>query len=280
MKCPICGKSFYVKEARKEFENYFNNELKYDDSFEVRMCSDCAIKKMEEIKARVSQESEDDAKEFFESFADSTEEDSERMVSILDSIYETVVDGIPHVSQSVEDLASDYLLKNDDINKAAKSLTRNQIAKCGTSGFLTGLGGIITLPVAIPANISSVWYVQMRMIATLAYIGGYDIHSDQVQTLTYVCLTGSGAADILKTAGINFAEQFSKAAIKKIPGEVCYAINRKVGFRFITKFGEKGVINLGKLVPVVGGVIGGITDVASTKIIAKNAEKIFINEDE
>ena len=114
MKCPICGKSFYVKEARKEFENYFNNELKYDDSFEVRMCSDCAIKKMEEIKARVSQESEDDAKEFFESFADSTEEDSERMVSILDSIYETVVDGIPHVSQSVEDLASDYLLKNDD----------------------------------------------------------------------------------------------------------------------------------------------------------------------
>ena len=106
-------------------------------------------------------------------------------------------------------------------------MTRNPIANVAHLVSLTGLG-IITLPVAIPANISSVWYVQMRMIATLAYIGGYDIHSDQVQTLTYVCLTGSGAADILKTAGINFAEQFSKAAIKKIPGEVCYAINRKV----------------------------------------------------
>ena len=31
-----------------------------------------------------------------------------------------------------------------------------QVAKCGTSGFLTGLGGLITLPVAIPANIASV----------------------------------------------------------------------------------------------------------------------------
>jgi hypothetical protein len=63
--------------------------------------------------------------------------------------------------------------------------------------------------------------------------------------------------------------------VKKIPGETIKAINSKVGFRFVTKFGEKGVVNLGKVVPVLGGVIGGTLDVASTKIIGNNVYKIF-----
>ena len=64
--------------------------------------------------------------------------------------------------------------------------------------------------------------------------------------------------------------------VKKIPGATLTAINQKVGFRFITKFGETGVVNLGKVVPVLGGVIGGGVDVASTRVIGNNAFKIFI----
>lgn len=37
-----------------------------------------------------------------------------------------------------------------------------------TQGVLTGLGGLITWLVAIPANVGSVMYVQIRMIALLA----------------------------------------------------------------------------------------------------------------
>lgn len=62
----------------------------------------------------------------------------------------------------------------------------------------------------------------------------------------------------------------------KKPGEALKAINQKVGFRLLTKFGETGAINLGKAVPVVGGVIGGGFDFATTKIIADNAYKMFI----
>lgn len=46
--------------------------------------------------------------------------------------------------------------------------------------------------------------------------------------------------------------------------------------RFITKFGTKDVINLGKMVPIVGGVIGGTFDYAGTKIIASKAKDIFL----
>ena len=40
--------------------------------------------------------------------------------------------------------------------------------------------------------------------------------------------------------------------------------------------GEKGAINLVKLVPVAGGLVGGGVDIASTKTIAKVAYKMFI----
>ena len=67
--------------------------------------------------------------------------------------------------------------------------------------------------------------------------------------------------------------------VKKIPGTALAKINQKVGFRFLTKFGTKGMINIGKAVPIVGGVIGGGFDFAETKIIAKRAYKMFLEGD-
>lgn len=198
---------------------------------------------------------------------------------ILHEIYEKALNGVPKVSKPIPDLANDYLLKYKDSEKASKELIKYQTIKCTTSGFLTSLGGLITLPVAIPANVGSVIYVQLRMISALAYIGGFDINSDQVETMSYVCLTGSAAADILKSAGIKFGEKFTTNLIQKIPGKTLTAINQKVGFRFITKFGETGIINLGKAVPILSGFIGGGIDLTSTKIIANNAYNLFIKNE-
>lgn len=197
--------------------------------------------------------------------------------NILDICYEKALNGIPHVSESVADLADNYIERYKDKDLAAKMLIRNQVLKCGTSGFLTGLGGLITLPVTIPANITSVIYVQLRMIAAIAVIGGYKPSDDEVKTLAYVCLTGSSASEILKASGIQIGNKITVGLIKKIPGTVLTKINQKVGFRLLTKFGEKGAINLVKMVPLVGGVIGGGIDVSSTKVIGFNARRIFVN---
>ena len=175
------------------------------------------------------------------------------IMQLLDKLYDQSIHGIAKVSPSVEELANNYLEKSNDATIAAKKFINYQIAKCTTSGFVTGLGGLITLPVAIPANVGSVMYVQMRMIACLAYMGGYNTNSDQVQTLVYACLAGISIDQILKQAGIQFGNKFVMAMVKKIPGEVLTKINQKVGFRFVTKFGTKGIVNIGKAVPVVGG---------------------------
>ena len=203
----------------------------------------------------------------------------EDIMNLLDSCYEKCLNGIPLVSPGVEDLANDYLKKHKTTEDACKAMLRNQIAKCTTSGVVTGFGGFITMPVAIPANIGSVIYVQMRMIACVAYMADYELNSDQTQTFVYACLAGVAVNGLLKQAGIKFGVKFANNFIKKIPGKVLTKINQKVGFRFITKFGTKGVVNLGKLLPGVGAIVGGGLDLVETKIIANRAYKWFLKGD-
>ena len=203
----------------------------------------------------------------------------EDVMKLLDSCYEKCLNGIPMISSSVEDMAKDYLIKYETKEKACKAMLKNQITKCTTSGIVTGLGGFITMPVAIPANIGSVIYVQMRMISCTAYMGDYDLNSDQTQTFVYACLAGVAVNGLLKQAGIKFGVKFANGVIKKIPGKVLTKINQKVGFRFITKFGSKGIVNLGKMLPGVGALVGGGMDLVETKIIANRAYKWFMTGD-
>lgn len=198
-----------------------------------------------------------------------------KITQVLDWAYEKAVNGLPG-TETASELAESYLKKNSSVETAIDSLIRWQNAKGATSGFLTGLGGLITLPVTIPANVASVMYVQIRMIATIAYMRDYDLKDDQVKTFVFLCLTGQAATDILKQAGLKLGTALAKEAIKKIPGEVIKAINKAVGFRLVTKFGQKGIVNLGKAVPLVGGIIGGAVDGIGTNTIGKTAKRVFI----
>ena len=202
--------------------------------------------------------------------------DEEKAENYLSILYNNAINGIPHLSVPIDKLVEDYTNKYKSKKRAIDELIKNQILKCTTSGFVTGLGGLLSMPITLPANICSVLYVQLRMVAAIAKINGYDINSDQVRTFCYVCLAGSGITDIVKNTGIQIGKKVSENLIKKtISGQTLRIINQKVGFRLLTKFGEKGIINLVKLVPFVGGIIGGAVDNYATKEIAKRACKTF-----
>ena len=195
----------------------------------------------------------------------------------LDWAYEKAVNGVSGLD-SASELAESYMNKGGTLTDQSNSLIRWQNTKAGTSGFITGLGGIITMPVTIPANITSVLYVQIRMIAAIAHIGGHDLNDDRVKSLVYACLAGNAAKDILKDIGIVVGTKLTTNAIKNISGKTIIAINKKVGFRLLTKFGEKGVINLGKAVPIIGGVIGATFDSIGTNVGGNVARDTFIQE--
>ncbi|MBC6658123.1 EcsC family protein [Morganella morganii] len=196
----------------------------------------------------------------------------------LDYAYTKAIDGIPGMDTAYE-LANDYLKEKGELEDQINCLIRWQNTKSATSGFLTGVGGLITMPIAIPANISSVIFVQVRMIATIAIMAGYDVRDDKVKTLVYTCLAGNASKEILKDIGIQIGTKLTKSAISNISGKVLTKINQAVGFRLLTKFGEKGVINLGKCIPFIGGVIGGSFDAVTTNIIGNTARDTFLSLD-
>ena len=183
--------------------------------------------------------------------------------------------GLPK-TKSCYELADEYLNKSDSVEEAVDNFIKWQIRKCTTSGILTSIGGVALLPIAIPANLSTVWYIQLRMIATIAVISGYDPSDDVVQTLAYLCLTGSSISKICRDAGIKAGEKLTIKAIEKVPIEMIHKINRIAMQRLITKSGTTGIINLSKAVPLVGGAIGGSFDFIGTKIIANKAKNVFL----
>ena len=177
----------------------------------------------------------------------------------LDYGYEKAVAGLSNFD-SAQELAQSYLESGDNLKKSSSRLIKWQISKAGTSGFLTGLGGLLTMPLTIPANLASVLYIQIRMIAAIAVMGGYDLRDDKVKSMVYLCIAGNATKDVLKDMGIVLGEKLAMHYIKNISSKTIKEINKRVGFELVSKFGGKSAINLSKAVPIVGGVIGGTFD--------------------
>lgn len=192
----------------------------------------------------------------------------------LDFAYDKAVNGIAGLD-SAYDLAHDYMKGDGALYKKSNSLVNWQCSKAATSGFISGIGGLLTIPVALPANITSVLFVQVRMIAAIAIMGGYDVKDDRVRSLVYSCLVASSCKEVLKNFGIKLGQKIAVKAIQQIPVAIVTKINQAVGFRLLTKFGEKGLINLGKAIPLLGGIIGGSFDLIATKKIGNIARDIF-----
>lgn len=183
----------------------------------------------------------------------------------LDWAYSKAVSGFTGVD-SAYDLGNSYLAQQGSLEAQVDSLIKWQVAKAATSGFVTGLGGVMIMPLTVPANIASVIYVQIRMIAAIAYMGGHDIREDRVKSLIYICMVGNGAKELLKDMSVKAGERLAAKIAEKVSTSIA------------SKTGEKSVTSLGKAVPVLGGVVGGSYDAITTKVVGKVAKKIFIDK--
>lgn len=182
--------------------------------------------------------------------------------------------GIPGLGSAI-DMAESYRKKYPgNVTKQVDELIKWQMAKGATSGFVTGLGGFVTLSVAIPANLVSVLYIQINMIAAIAHLGGCDVRDEKIKTLVYACIVGDRVKDILEEAGVDIIAEF--VVDKMISGltvDAMLRVSRVVGLRLAAQLGIKGPA---KMAPLIGGVIGGVIDAVWTRSVGKAAKKVFI----
>lgn len=201
-----------------------------------------------------------------------------RALELVNWITGKAIDGIPPLA-SAEKLAQEYLADKAlaDHGKRIDSLINWETTKNFTSGFITNLGGLITLPFAVPAAFGASWVIQARMSAAIARISGFDLSSDRVKTFVVVCLVGDALKDIAKAASVQIGTKMTKSVINQIPGKLLTEINQRVGQRLITKAGTTGAINLGKAIPLVGGAIGGTFDGYMCRVVGRRAKDLFHN---
>ena len=178
---------------------------------------------------------------------------------------------------SARELAQEYL--NDSSyytdGERVDALIRWETSKNFGSGFLTGLGGLITLPASVPAALGASWIVQARMSAAIAVIHGHDVREERVRTFVLLTLLGDAGKEVIRKAGIKIGQRATLALVKKMPGRILVEINKKIGFRLLTKAGERGIVNLTKMIPLVGGVVGGTVDAIACQTVGSVAKRSF-----
>ncbi|MDR2595308.1 MAG: EcsC family protein [Fibromonadaceae bacterium] len=195
----------------------------------------------------------------------------------LNWVYEKASDGLLNM-ESASEMAELYMNKYPG-NKlaAANALIRAQNVKSAASGFITGLGGLATMPIAIPMNLASVLYIQVRMVMAVAIIGGHNVKEDKVKAFVFACLAGNKARELLKEAGVQIARNF---VLQSLSADAILRINRMVGFNLITKLGGSGVIRISKAMPILGGAIGATIDGIWTNQTGNIAVKWFVEDGE
>ena len=178
---------------------------------------------------------------------------------------------------SAENLASEYLIdqRYEDDDRRVESLIKWETGKNFTSGFITGLGGLVTFPISIPAALGASWLIQARMAGAIARIYGHDLGSERVRTKILLSLAGDVAKDAMKELGLKLDNKLTQHAVDQIPGRALVEINKRIGARLLAKVGQRVVLRFPRAVPVFGGVVGGALDAVVCRMVGRTAKTLF-----
>jgi hypothetical protein len=162
--------------------------------------------------------------------------------------------------------------------RAIDAIVRSHLRLAAAGGFATSLGGFVTMPIALPANVIGFYVVATRMVAGIASIRGYDIRKPEVRSAVLLALVGADADDLLNKfsplPGVSTG-RVANLAVQRLPGPALMAVNKGIGFRLLNQVGKKSLTRFGKAVPLVGGVVGAGVDCFLLNRLADHARQEF-----
>lgn len=197
------------------------------------------------------------------------------VAKVVENILDTGIDGKGRFD-SADQIAADALRKHPNPEEAVDAIVSSHLKLAAAGGFVTSLGGFITLPVALPANVLGFYLLATRMTAAVAKVRGYDLNQQQIRSAVLLTLVGADADDLLAKAGmVAPTGRLSNLAAQRLPGPALMVLNKAIGFRMLSTAGRKTFSRFGRNVPIVGGIVGGGMDLWLIKRIAENARREF-----
>jgi len=195
--------------------------------------------------------------------------------ALVERIVDAGIDGIgPMDPASV--VADQARGRHSRVEDAVDDLVRGHAKLAAAGGFVTGLGGIVTLPLALPANIAGFYGIATRMVAGIAHLRGYDLSRPEVRAAVLLTLVGADSKNVLQSSGFSPTGRIQDLALGRLPGPAVMVLNKGIGFRLMSQAGTKGLSKLGRAVPVAGGAISAGADWWMLRKIADSARKEFV----
>lgn len=190
------------------------------------------------------------------------------IIKFLDQTYRMLISP-SFVIYSPEELARKYLEMADTPLEAAGMMVRREARKTALMGFLTGLGGLITLPVEISMDLANSLAINIRLCQAIAILAGYNPEKEKVKYIILLVILGSS----LKEGFVNkiVTKHLTKKALRK-------ALKR-LSIKFVEKVSEKSLSRiLSGLIPVLGGVMGGGMNHIETKTAGNICIKVLFKK--
>ncbi|WP_372735651.1 EcsC family protein [Nocardioides sp.] len=159
-------------------------------------------------------------------------------------------------------------------NKAVREVIENHVRYAGGQGFLTNLGGVVTMAVAVPANVTGLAVIQCRMIAGIAHLRGYDLDDPRVRNAILTCMLGEEAINQMIRKKKLPAPPMALATAPMHDPDLDRVLSAEVASELITKVaGKRLATTIGRRVPVVGGLVGLGADAYATWQIGRYADR-------
>lgn len=188
--------------------------------------------------------------------------------------FERAVDGLGPLKGAAG--AADAKLERHDGDrvKAIGDVVDSHVTLAGAQGFLTNIGGLVTMAVTIPANVSGLALVQVHMVGGIAHLRGYDLADPRVRNAVLACMLGADTVTaLIKTKrlpsspmAIATAPAHDPVLGQRIASHVAAELLERVA-------GKRTVATLGRRIPVFGGGIGMVTDGYATFQVGRYAAK-------
>ncbi len=159
---------------------------------------------------------------------------------------------------------------------AINRVVRRHLRGVGIGGFVTGLGGFLTLPVALPLNVVEFYLQATRTVGAIARLRGYDLNDDNVRAAVMLTLVGEDSREIVAQAGLDpVTSAVTEVLAGKLPKGAMMLVNKGLGFRLLRKAAERSTLTFGRAVPVLGGLVGAAFDSWQLRRIAAAARRDF-----
>jgi hypothetical protein len=163
------------------------------------------------------------------------------------------------------------------VEDAIHELIENHASLAAAQGFVTNLGGLATMAATVPVNITGLALLQIRLVAGIAHLRGYDLADPRVRNAILACILGEDAVSSAVKKRRIPARPLAIATAPTHDPQLDRVMAAEVTSELIARAtGKRLATVVGRRVPVVGGLVGAGVDGYATWKIGRYADRELV----